>query len=132
MGQSELLKIFLGIIIIGIALYVGLQLFSSNEIDADRNTMIVHFKDITANVMQYHARGTFAGGGGKTFTGYVLSDKLANTPTATYVVEVLSPTSIKVTGTSVKKSSNTIEYLYDSSKPNWWKNPTITFAGDFE
>lgn len=132
MGQSELLKIFLGIIIIGIAIYVGLQLFSSNEIDADRNTMIGHFKDITASTLQYYTRGTFAGGGGKTFTGYVLSEKLATTPTAIYTTEVLSPTSIKVVGTSTKKSGNTITYVYNSLTANWWKNPTITFTGDFE
>ena len=64
MGQQQLLLIILGVIIVGIAIAVGLSLFSAQSIQANKDAIINDLNNLAANAYQYRIRPTTMGGGG--------------------------------------------------------------------
>jgi type II secretory pathway pseudopilin PulG len=56
MGQQQLLLIILGVIIVGIAIAVGLQLFQSGSIGANSDALINDMMNIAAHADQYRIR----------------------------------------------------------------------------
>jgi hypothetical protein len=101
MGQQQLLLIILGVIIVGIAIAVGLSLFSAQSIESNRDALINDINNLNAHAYQYYIRPTSMGGGGGTFVGYVIPPKMASNDNATYVPSGLTATTITFTGTSV-------------------------------
>lgn len=99
MGQQQLLLIVLGVIIVGIAVVVGLNVFSTSSIDANVNAMIADMQNISADANAYYLKPTNMGGGGNTYTGYVIAANLATTPNAAYALTIAAQT-ITVVGTS--------------------------------
>jgi type II secretory pathway pseudopilin PulG len=84
MGQQQLLLIILGVIIVGIAIAVGLQLFQSGSIGANSDALINDMMNIAAHADQYRIRPESMGGGGGTFDGYLLPTRLETTGNGIY------------------------------------------------
>jgi hypothetical protein len=81
MGQQQLLLIVLGVIIVGIAIVVGIQMFKSNSSAACTDALISDLNNIAAKAQQFYVKPTSMGGGGNVFTGYKLSTlDTANNP----------------------------------------------------
>jgi len=72
MGQQQLLLIVLGVIIIGIAVAVGINMFSSNAIDANRDAVTADLTQLASKAQQYFKKPTTMGGGGNDFNGFTL------------------------------------------------------------
>jgi hypothetical protein len=51
MGQQQLLLIVLGVIIVGIAVVVGINLFTANAISSNRDGVVSDLNYIGANAM---------------------------------------------------------------------------------
>jgi hypothetical protein len=100
MGQQQLLLIILGVIIVGIAIAVGLSLFSAQSIESNRDALINDINNLNAHAYQYYIRPTSMGGGGGTFVGYTIPAKMASNDNGTYVASGLTATTITFTGTS--------------------------------
>jgi hypothetical protein len=100
MGQQQLLLIILGVIIVGIAIAVGLSLFSAQSIESNRDAIINDINNLNAHAYQYYIRPTSMGGGGGTFVGYVIPLKMSSNDNATYVASGPTTTTITFTGTS--------------------------------
>ena len=64
MGQQQLLLIILGVIIVGIAIAVGLSMFTAQSINANRDAIISDITNMAANAYQYRIRPVSMGGGG--------------------------------------------------------------------
>jgi hypothetical protein len=79
MGQQQLLLIILGVIVVGIAVAVGITMFSDSAISANRDAVSNDLVNLAARAQQFYRRPTALGGGGNTFTGLTL-DKLTNMP----------------------------------------------------
>ncbi|MBI2417017.1 MAG: hypothetical protein HYV28_03805, partial [Ignavibacteriales bacterium] len=58
MGQQQLLLIVLGVIIVGIAIVVGINLFRASAIDANRNGVISDLNNLAAMAQQYYKKPT--------------------------------------------------------------------------
>jgi len=58
MGQQQLLLIVLGVIIVGIAIVVGINLFTANAIESNRNGVISDLSNLGAMAQQYYKRPT--------------------------------------------------------------------------
>ena len=101
MGQQQLLLIILGVIIVGIAIAVGLSLFSAQSIESNRDALINDINNLNAHAYQFYIRPTSMGGGGGTFVGYTIPAKMASNDNGTYVPSGLTATTITFTGTSV-------------------------------
>ncbi|MCX5729611.1 MAG: hypothetical protein NTZ28_12390, partial [Nitrospirae bacterium] len=61
MGQQQLLLIILGVIIVGIAIAVGLSLFSAQSVQSNRDAIINDLNNLAAQAYQYRIRPTSMG-----------------------------------------------------------------------
>jgi Tfp pilus assembly protein PilE len=72
MGQQQLLLIVLGVIIVGIAVAVGINMFSSSAIDANRDAVTSDLTNLGSKAQQYFKKPTTMGGGGNDFQNFTL------------------------------------------------------------
>ena len=100
MGQQQLLLIILGVIIVGIAIAVGLQLFQSGSIGANSDGVINDVMNIAAHADQYRIRPEAMGGGGGDFTGYQLPQRMENTGNGTYSITSATADEVTIVGES--------------------------------
>ena len=73
MGQTQLLLVVLGMMLVGIAIYVGVSMFSANTVEDSRNAIIVDLQNFAARANAYYWKPTTQGGGGKSFNGITMS-----------------------------------------------------------
>jgi hypothetical protein len=69
MGQQQLLLIILGVIVVGIAVAVGITMFTDSAVSANRDAVTNDLVNLAARAQQYYRRPTALGGGGGSFTG---------------------------------------------------------------
>lgn len=112
MGQQQLLLIILGVIIVGIAIAVGLSMFSAQSIGANRDAVISDMTNLAANAYQYRISPTTMGGGGGEYTGYSLPPSLASNENGTYALGAITASSITFTGTSAQYTSDSVTGTY--------------------
>jgi hypothetical protein len=101
MGQQQLLLIILAVLVIGIAIAIGVSLFTAQSVESNRDTMITDIENITAHAYQFYNRPTSIGGGGGTFAGYRIPAKMATNENGVYVASGGTATQITITGTSI-------------------------------
>lgn len=73
MGQQQLLLIVLGIIVVGIAIYVGFFLLRSNKADHNRQAVISDLLNFSNKAQQYYRTPAQMGGGSLNFKGFNIS-----------------------------------------------------------
>jgi hypothetical protein len=129
MGQQQLLLIILGVIIVGIAIAVGLQLFQSGSIGANSDGVINDCMNIAAHADQYRIRPQAMGGGGGEFTGYQLPVRMATTGNGTYTVTATAD-NVTIIGTSTPYNA-TWQLVYDPSQATDAARYVWTPTGDF-
>ncbi len=108
MGQQQLLLIILGVIIVGIAIAVGLSLFSAQSIQSNKDAIINDLNNIAAQAYQYRIRPASMAGGNGSYTGFVIPQKMASNANAVYTC---SPASDNVTFTATS-ANNTANMVY--------------------
>jgi hypothetical protein len=69
MGQQQLLLIILGVIVVGIAVAVGITMFTDSAIGANRDAVTNDLVNLASRCQQYYRRPTAMGGGGNSFVG---------------------------------------------------------------
>jgi len=72
MGQQQLLLIVLGIIIVGIAIAVGVNMFQSSAVDTNRQSMISDLANLAAKAQRFYRTPTELGGGAQNFQNFAL------------------------------------------------------------
>ena len=140
MGQQQLLLIILGVIIVGIAIAVGLQLFQSGAVDANQDAMINDMMNLTAVSDQWRIRPTSMGGGGGYFTDEIVTRINANaglteTANGEYVITGGGATStlITITGTSTQGYGDVVLlYNVDPSDDPDDEEQRYTWSGDHQ
>jgi hypothetical protein len=70
MGQQQLLLIVLGVIIVGIAVVVGINLFNANAEESTKDGVVSDCTNLGAMAQQYYKKPTSMGGGGNSFAGW--------------------------------------------------------------
>ncbi|GMR24994.1 MAG: hypothetical protein BMS9Abin39_0268 [Ignavibacteria bacterium] len=98
MGQQQLLLIVLGVIVVGIAVVVGINLFNANAEEANKDGIVSDATNLGAMAQQYYKKPTSMGGGGNTFTSWSIPVGLDSTANGTYGPAV-TPTQVVITGT---------------------------------
>jgi hypothetical protein len=101
MGQQQLLLIILGVIIVGIAIAVGLSLFSAQSVASNKDSIVNDIANLAATSYQYRIRPASMGGGGGSYAGYTITSKLSSNDNATYTCTVQAPDGVTFVGTSV-------------------------------
>jgi hypothetical protein len=115
MGQQQLLLIILGVIIVGIAIAVGLSLFSAQSIQSNKDAIINDLNNIAAQAYQYRIRPTSMAGGGGTYVGFSIPSKMATNANGNYVASGATAASVTLTATSSTLASNTIKVVVDAN-----------------
>lgn len=88
MGQQQLLLIVLGIIIVGVALIVGVDLFKAHAIESKRAIMTNELVNLAALAQQYYLKPSSLGGGNRKFTGWVIPPELSTTAAGHYTAQI--------------------------------------------
>src|ERR1035437_5550183 len=105
MGQQQLLLIVLGVIVVGIAVVVGINLFNANAVSANRDGIVADLTNLGANAQQWYRKPTSMGGGGYSFTGWTIPTGLASTPNGSYTITV-SATNVIIIGLGNEKGTD--------------------------
>lgn len=127
MGQQQLLLIILGVIIVGIAIAVGLSMFSAQNVQANRDAIINDLNNLAANAYQYYIRPSSMGGGSNSYTGWTIPSTLDTTDNATYAATVTA-TTVTFTAASSQNTSNTVTVTLGSNgKLSGW-----SYVGEFQ
>lgn len=105
MGQQQLLLIVLGVIIVGIAVVVGINVFTASSSQANRDGVISDLTNLASLAQQHYRKPTALAGGGNTFTGWVIPLSIDTTGNGTYAVTV-SAQSVTLVGTGNEKGNN--------------------------
>ena len=105
MGQQQLLLIVLGVIIVGIAIVVGINLFNASAVSSNRDAVISDLNNLGAMAQQFYQKPLSMGGGNNTFTGWTIPTGLSTTANGTYSITVLAQ-SVSIVGTGTQKGNN--------------------------
>ena len=74
MGTQQILLIVLSVIIVGVAVAVGIQMFNTQAMNSNRQAVIGDLQTLGAQIMQYHRTPASQGGGGNLATAYAIAD----------------------------------------------------------
>ena len=69
MGQTQLLLVVLGVLLVGVAIYVGITMFAVKTVEGTRNAIIRDLQDIAAHAVAYYWKPATQGGGNSSFNG---------------------------------------------------------------
>ena len=126
MGQQQLLLIVLGVIIVGIAVVVGINVFTASSVQSNRDAVIADLTNLGSMAQQYYRKPAALGGGGNTFTGWTVPASLQQTPNMSANVALTTGAqTITLVGTGTEtgddgtnKVSVTMNVWADSMKVN--------------
>lgn len=106
MGQQQLLLIVLGVIIVGIAVVVGINLFNANAEESAKDGVVSDCTNLAAMAQQFYKKPLSMGGGGNTFNdggpnddGFEIPAKLVTTANGSYEVTSTSDSLLVIEGT---------------------------------
>ena len=86
MGQQQLLLIVLGVIIVGIAVVVGINVFTASSVSSNRDAVIADLTNLAAMAQQYYRKPEALGGGGNSFTDFAIPSQLQENANGTYTI----------------------------------------------
>ena len=105
MGQQQLLLIVLGVIVVGIAVVAGINLFGASHDESIKDELVSQCMAIGANAQQFFVRPASMGGGDNTFNtggtgnnGYLIPANMNGTTNGTYA-GVSTATTYTITAT---------------------------------
>jgi Tfp pilus assembly protein PilE len=80
MGQQQLLLLVLSVIIVGIAVVVGINMFATSAESANIEAVTNDLLHLSSMAQQYFIKPTSMGGGGESFTGLTDINQLTTKP----------------------------------------------------
>lgn len=98
MGQQQLLLIALAVLIVGIAVVVGINRFSTGSSSSNRDAVVSDLVILGSSALQHYRKVVSLGGGGNTFTGWTIPTQYATTGNGTYSTTVAAQ-SVTIVGT---------------------------------
>lgn len=107
MGQQQLLLIVLTVIIVGIAVVVGINMFSASSSSANRDAVISDATNLGTMAQQYYRKPTALAGGGNSFVGWwaTVPTSLKTTANGTYT-ETEDSVHVVLTGIGTNTGNN--------------------------
>ncbi|MBM4168631.1 MAG: hypothetical protein FJ215_05690 [Ignavibacteria bacterium] len=122
MGQQQLLLIILGVIIVGIAIAVGLSMFTAQSVGAQRDAIISDITNLAANAYQHRIRPASMGGGGGVYdnsaggTTYVIPSRLVTNENGIYTLEgAVAANQVAFRGSAPDNAADYVVGTYDGN-----------------
>jgi hypothetical protein len=102
MDKKQPLLLIMVMVIFGIGIASALWVFGQRNVSAHREEILNDLNHIAAHMYQFRLRPTELGGGGGTYFGYKIPDKLASNEVATFsIIEHASPDTMTIEARSV-------------------------------
>ncbi|HUN64731.1 MAG TPA: hypothetical protein VMW43_01415 [Bacteroidota bacterium] len=124
MGQQQLLLIILGVIIVGVAIAVGIAQFGAHSAASNKDGVTSSLINVAANAYQFKIRPSTMGGGGGTYTGYTIPNKMKTDDNGSYAAGTIATNSLQLLGTSNVNTAWVATLVADDSG-----RTTITYSG---
>jgi hypothetical protein len=108
MGQTQLLLVILGVLLVGVAIFVGISMFEANTIENTRNAIIADLNGFASRAHAYYWKPTTQGGGNKSFLGVTMGTifPMAENDNARYYLESAADDNCVIIGVGKVVSSN--------------------------
>ena len=116
------------IIIVGIAIAVGLSLFSAQSVQSNRDAIINDLNNIAAQAYQYRIRPASMGGGQGSYRGFEIPSRMRANENASYELRAITSNLLQFTARSAQNNNNVVTVCIDSNGRlgNW------SYEGDFQ
>lgn len=111
LGQQQLLLLVLGVIIVGIAIVVAINVLGNAWVEANKDNMYSDLMNIGSLAQQYYATLKQVGGGGQSFVGFQIPSTLLSTSNGTYTQSNETESQITFTGKGNVQDSDGKVYL---------------------
>lgn len=113
MGQQQLLLIILGVIIVGVALVVGISMYSAHSAESKRNLVINECVNLGSDAQKYYRKPVALGGGEQSFTGWTIPADLVVTASGSYRATVFSDSIVIIgTGNQVVADNDSVKVRF--------------------
>ncbi len=107
MGQQQLLLMVLGVVLVGISIVVGINMFKSSMVEANRDAVLSDLTHLANLALQYYNKPTNLGGGGKSFRGFTIPQGLLTNDNGTYrISRAGNRNQIRFQGDGTEKGNN--------------------------
>ncbi len=107
MGQQQLLLIVLGVIIVGIAVVVGINVFTASSVQANRDGLIADLTNLASMAQQFYRKPGALGGGDNSFANWDVPENLKTTGNGTYARTITGGgTGVTIVGTGNETGDN--------------------------
>jgi hypothetical protein len=108
MGQTQLLLVILGVLLVGVAIYVGVTMFEANTVENTRNAIISDLNAFASRAHAYYWKPTTQGGGNKSFLGVTLAMiyPMGENANANYYLEAPAADNCTIVGVGKVVASN--------------------------
>ena len=98
MGQQQLLLIILGVIIVGVAIVMGINLFHANAVEAKRNNITNELVNLASHAQQFFLKPKALGGGSRNFIGWEIPSELVTTANGHFTIESITNDEVQILG----------------------------------
>ncbi len=100
MGQQQLLLIVLGVIVVGIAVALGMTMFSESAAQSNFDAVMSDIQRYASNAQQFYMKPSSLGGGGRSFAALTFPNGAAATTNTngTFTLTNLAVGSFDITG----------------------------------
>jgi hypothetical protein len=102
LGQQQILLIVLGLIVIGIAIAISMQLFRQGAIDNKRDLLVNECNSLASMAIGYFKKPREFGGGGRSFIGWQIPGSMQSTTTGNYTITNVQHDELEITGTGTE------------------------------
>jgi len=120
MGQQQLLLIVLGVIVVGIAVVVGINLFNANAVSSNRDGVVSDLNNLGAMAQQHYKKPASMGGGNNAFnaslggTVWSIPTQLDTTANGNYAATVAAQT-VTIVGTGTEKNDTGVNIVHTAT-----------------
>jgi len=120
MGQQQLLLIVLGLIIIGVAIVVGINLFKGNAVEVKRNNIIDDCLNLATLAQQHYKIPGAIGGGNNSYDGsaggtaWTIPSQLVENANGHFQIQSISRNELKIFGDDLKEEFDAAVSVFDS------------------
>lgn len=124
MGQTQLLLVILGVLLVGVAIFVGVSMFEANTVENTRNAIMADLNGFASRAHAYYWKPTGQGGGNKSFAGVTLRMifPMGENQNASYYIESVSQDQCVIMGVGKVVASNgdSIRVRIKITEPRNW------------
>ena len=137
MGTQQLLLIVLGVIVVGIAVVVGINIFGTNAEQANKDALTQDCLRIAAAAQGYYRKPTMLGGGDNAFDGCTITDcgmtdiggGIGENVNGTYTITSAALDAFVIQGASAVDPLKTVTVSVDMTQVTDDLRVTVAYAG---